>query len=146
MVLAAGPLGLAAGALVLTRVLGPRSRMRLLIPFALLSVAALIPVLAVNALPAVLLLLVVAGFGSAFASPLNALFVRAVPSEYRGRAFGVAQSGVQAIQGLAMLAAGLAATTFAPGTVVGWCGIIGTVAVIGLSLALWPRDDFHRGL
>src|SRR5205823_238710 len=67
MVLAAGPLGLAAGALVLTRVLGPRSRMRLLIPFALLSVAALIPVLAVNALPAVLLLLVVAGFGSAFA-------------------------------------------------------------------------------
>jgi MFS family permease len=145
MVLAAGPLGLAAGATVLTRLLGPRRRMRLLVPFAVLSVVALIPTLVVTTLPWVLVLLFVAGFGSAFASPLNALFVRAVPAEYRGRAFGVAQSGVQALQGLAMLGAGLAASAFAANIVVGWFGIVGTLFVIGLSWLLWPRDDFHRG-
>ena len=145
MILASGPLGVAIGALVLTRALGPKARMRLLIPFAVLSVVALVPAAVVDSLPAVLLLLFLAGFGSAFATPLNALFVRAVPAEYRGRAFGVAQSGVQAIQGLAMLAAGGAAVVFAPGAVVGWCGIIGTVAVVGVAWALWPRDDFHRG-
>jgi MFS family permease len=145
MILATGPLGVAVGALVLTRVVGPRARMRLLIPFAVLSVAALVPALALHALAPVLLLLFMAGFGSAFAAPLNALFVRAVPAEFRGRAFGVAQSGVQALQGMAMLAAGGAAVVFAPGAVVGWCGIIGTVAVVVLALAFWPRDDFHRG-
>jgi MFS family permease len=145
MILASGPLGLAVGSLVVTRVLGPRTRMRLLIPFAVLSVLALVPAVWLDSLPAVLLLLFLAGFGSAFHAPLNALFVRAVPAAYRGRAFGVAQSGVQAIQGLAMLAAGGAAVFFAPGLVIGWCGIIGTVAVVGLAWAFWPRDDFHRG-
>jgi len=146
MILAAGPLGIAIGAPVLTRALGPKTRMRLLIPFAVLSVSALVPALMADSLPAVLLLLFLAGFGSAFATPLNALFVRAVPTEYRGRAFGVAQSGVQALQGLAMLGAGVAASLkLSPGAVVGWCGIIGTVAVVTLAWAFWPRDDFHRG-
>jgi len=145
MLLAAAPLGIAFGAPALTRMLGPRTRMRLVVPFAIVSVVALVPMLLVHALPGVLLLLFVAGFGSAFASPLNALFVRAVPAEYRGRAFGVAQSGVQAIQGLAMLAAGAATLAFAPGTVIGWGGIIGTVVMVVLGVTLWPRDDFHRG-
>jgi MFS family permease len=145
MILAAGPLGITIGAFLLTRVMAPTLRMRLLIPFALLSVVALIPALVVRTLPGVLLLLFLAGLGSAFNSPLNALFVRAVPAEYRGRAFGVAMSGVQAIQGLAMLVAGLVASVLGASLTVGWCGIIGTIAVAVIAWALWPRNDFHRG-
>lgn len=145
VILATGPLGIAFGALVLTRAMSPKTRMRVLIPFAVVSVLALVPALLVHSLVLVLVLVFLAGFGSAFASPLNALFVRAVPAEYRGRAFGVAQSGVQAIQGLAMVAAGVAATQLSPGVVVGWCGILGTVAVVSLAWAFWPRDDLHRG-
>jgi MFS family permease len=145
MILAAGPLGITVGAFLLTRVLAPAVRMRLLIPFALLSVLALVPALMVRTLPGVLLLLFLAGLGSAFNAPLNALFVRAVPAEYRGRAFGVAMSGVQAIQGVAMLAAGLVAGVLGAGRTVGWCGIIGTVAVTIIAWKLWPRNDFHRG-
>src|SRR5262249_13548047 len=96
VILASGPLGIAIGAFVVTRRLPPRVRMRLIVPFGVLSVAPLVLALLANSLAPVLLLLFAAGFGSAFASPLNALFVRAVPAEYRGRAFGVAQSGVQA--------------------------------------------------
>src|SRR5262249_35553784 len=53
MILAAGPLGITVGAFVLTRVVAPTLRMRLLIPFALLSVVALVPVLFVRTLPGV---------------------------------------------------------------------------------------------
>jgi MFS family permease len=145
VILAAGPLGLATGSFVLTRLMRPALRMRLLMPFAMLAVLSLIPTLLVRNLAGVVVLLFLAGAGCAFALPLNSLFVRAVPTEYRGRAFGVAQSGVQALQGLAMLLAGVAATGYSPGTVVGWSGILGAVVVGSLAWFLWPRDDFHRG-
>jgi MFS family permease len=145
VLLASAPLGIAIGSFVLTRAVRPTTRMRLLIPFSIMSTVALIPTLFVHALGGVVVLIFLAGVGSAFSLPLNALFVRAVPAEYRGRAFGVAQSGVQAVQGLSMLAAGAVAIAFSPGTVVGWCGILGTITVASVAWLLWPRDNFHRG-
>ncbi|HSV64725.1 MAG TPA: MFS transporter [Mycobacteriales bacterium] len=147
MLLAAGPLGLALGAFLLARWVSPERRMRLIVPFAMLSMIALIPVVAVRSTGVVLVLIFLAGLGSGFSAPLNALFVRAVPAEFRGRAFGVAQAGVQALQGAAMLGAGLVVDRagVGAGTVVGWCGIVGTVVVAGAAVLLWPRDDFHRG-
>jgi MFS family permease len=146
LLLAAGPFGLAAGAVVLTRVLSPRRRMRALVPCAVVSVVALVPALAVHHTVSVVTMLVVAGFGSAFSVPLNALFVRAAPSAFRGRAFGVAQAGVQVTQGLGILAAGLGAQiTGSPALVVAASGILGTIAVVAVVAMIWPRDAFHRG-
>jgi MFS family permease len=145
VILATAPLGIALGSFALTRLAPPPLRMRLLVPFAILGPLALVPALFVHTLPGVLVLLFVAGVGSAFTIPLNSLFVRAVPAEYRGRAFGVAESGVQALQGIAMLAAGIAAGWLSAGTVVGWCGLFGTVVVAALAWMFWPRDDLHRG-
>ena len=54
-------------------------------------------------------LLFVSGLGSSWVIPLNVSFVQAVPSAYRGRAFGVAVSGLYGVQGIGALAAGLAA-------------------------------------
>lgn len=144
-ILAAGPLGQVLGLTVISRLVTPRTRMRLIMPFALLSSVALTPVALVGSSAATLLLIACAGFGSAFSAPLNALFVRAVPAEFRGRAFGVAQAGVQVAQGSAMLLAGVAASWSHPAAAVAGSGMIGTAAVALVLWSMWPRDDFHRG-
>ncbi|MGQ4819068.1 hypothetical protein ACQ1ZK_18395, partial [Enterococcus faecium] len=90
-------------------------RERLVVPLVLLS---LIPVLVgglvaavtgPGALPFWVLvgMLFFSGLGAAWSIPLNVAFVQAVPSAYRGRAFGVAASGLAGVQSLAALAAGL---------------------------------------
>jgi MFS family permease len=141
VLLAIGPLGQVLGIFVLGR-MNPRSRMRILLPMAVLSVAALIPVLAADALPAVLACIGIAGVGSAFQQPLNTLFGRAVPDEYRGRAFGLVMSGLALSYAITMLTAGAVAGNPHIGerVVVGTFGAIGTAAVLALT-KLWPRDD-----
>ncbi len=62
--------------------------------------------------------------------PLNVSFVQAVPSAYRGRAFGVAVSGLYGVQGIGALAAGLAAEGVAPSGVMALCGGLGLLAVV----------------
>ena len=52
-------------------------------------------------------LLFVSGLGASWLIPLNVSFVQAVPAAYRGRAFGVAVSGLYGVQALGALAAGL---------------------------------------
>ncbi|MFG1882560.1 hypothetical protein [Micromonospora sp. NPDC049102] len=71
------------------------------------------------------MLLTLAGAASAFAVPLNALFGRAVPVVYRGRAFGVAITGLSGLQGTAMVLAGLAADRWPATTVIGFSGVSG---------------------
>ena len=76
-------------------------------------------------------LLVVAGAGASFIVPLNAIFVRRVTPDFRGRAMGVAASGLLVGQGLGFLVAGGAVQVgLAPATVVGLGGLLGTVAVL----------------
>jgi predicted MFS family arabinose efflux permease len=136
LLLAAPALGFVAGALLLTRLVAPARRDRLLVPFAVLSTAALVPMWWSPDLPAALVLLTVAGAGAAFAAPLNAVFVRRVDPGYRGRAMGVAQSALLAGQGLAFLAAGAAVQAgLAPATVIALAGTAGTVVVLAGSAA-----------
>lgn len=141
LLLAAAPLGETVGIFVLSRLLPPPVRMRLILPMAVLSTAALIPILAITSLPGVLLLLVLAGFGGGFSAPLNALFGRAVPAAYRARAFGLAGAGVSLSYGITMLSAGALADVpgLADRTIVGCSGIVGTVLVLALART-WPRE------
>ena len=70
----------------------------------------------------VALLAAVCGFAVAGLLPVaNGLFVQALPDGYRARAFGVMATGVQVIQGGAVLVTGLLAERFAIPLVVG-CG------------------------
>ncbi len=138
LILAAAPLGVTAGGLVLTRWCPPARRLRLIMPLALLSCVVLLPILAVPPLWALLTLLVFAGVGSSFNIPLAPIFGRSVPAEFRGRAFGVAVAGVNAAQGLAIVAAGLAAERLAPTAVIASSGLLGVVSVLGLG-AIWPH-------
>ncbi|AEV83011.1 major facilitator superfamily protein [Actinoplanes sp. SE50] len=108
-----------------------------MVPLAVLSTTALLPVAAHPPRPVVLALLFVSGLAGAFSVPLNSLFGRAVPAAYRARAFGVAMSGLCGIQGLAMLAAGAAAESLRPSLVVGTAGLAATVAILAVLLT-WP--------
>jgi hypothetical protein len=137
--LAAAPIGVITGSLVLARLCPPGTRIRLLVPFALLSCAALVPMLWLRSMPVTVTLLLTAGFGSAFAVVLNAMFVRAVPAAYRGRAIGVAVAGGYSAQGIATIIAGALAERFQPGTVIGLSGVAGTVCMAAVA-AFWPSE------
>ncbi|GAB2930955.1 MFS transporter [Micromonospora polyrhachis] len=138
LLLAAAPLGMAVGGVAITRLCPPPVRPRLVLPLAALSGAVLVAVWSAPPLWAVLGLLLLAGASSSFAVPLNALFGRAVPAEYRARAFGIAITGLSGFQGLAMLLAGLAAERWRATTVIGTAGLLGAIAVLA-SVPLWPR-------
>jgi len=150
ILLGANPLGVTIGGLVLARLVAPRRREQLIPALVGLS---LTPVLLAGlvatfagpgAMPfgVVVALLFVSGLGATWLIPLNAAFVQAVPSAYRGRAFGVAVSDLYGVQGLGALGAGLAAEGMAPSGVVVLSGALGLAAVV-LPLLGFVRTQGH---
>jgi MFS family permease len=133
---AASPAGLVAGALVVGR-MGQATRLRLIRPMA---AAAFVPLLATVVHPPIwgaVLLWALSGMGMGFQIQANATFMVAVPTEARGRAFGLAQSGIQALQGLSLAGAGALALLLPPHQVVAIAGVGGRVAG-GLIAVRWP--------
>lgn len=143
VLLAAQPLGMTVGGLVLARLLGTARSDRLMPLLVGLSLAPVLlaGLVAMSAGPGrvayalVVGLMFVSGLGASWSIPLNVAFVQAVPPAFRGRAFGVAVSGLYGIQGVGALAAGLAAEGLAPSAVVALAGGIGLVAVVPPLLA-----------
>ena len=149
VLLAANPAGVVIGGLLLGRLVTPGRRERLVVPLVLLSLAPLLAGGIVVALAGaswpsfttLLALLFVSGLGSAWLIPLNIAFVQATPAAYRGRAFGVAVSGLYGVQGIGALAAGLAAEGMAPSGVLALCGGIGMIAVAPALIAYRRTHD-----
>jgi MFS family permease len=150
ILLAANPLGVALGGLVIARLVPPTRREGLVAPLVVLSLA---PILAgglvaflagPGTLPFAVLvaMLFVSGLGASWLIPLNVSFVQAVPSAYRGRAFGVAVSGLYGVQGIGALAAGLAAEGMPPSGVVALSGGLGLIAVAP-ALVAYRRTQGH---
>jgi MFS family permease len=150
VLLAANPLGVTIGGLVLARLVRPDVRERLMTPLVVLS---LLPLLIGGVLAAtfgggtwsfaVLVgLLFLSGLGASWVIPLNVAFVQAVPTAFRGRAFGVAVSGLYGVQGIGALAAGAAAEGVAPTGVMALCGGLGLLAVVPPLFGYW-RTQGH---
>ena len=143
VLLAANPLGVTIGGLVLARLVPPDRRERLVVPLVALSLAPLLAagliavVTGPGTLPFVVVvgLLFVSGLGASWLIPLNVSFVRAVPSAYRGRAFGVAVSGLYGVQALGALGAGLGAEGVSASAVLALSGGLGLLAVTPALLA-----------
>jgi Transmembrane secretion effector len=146
MLLAANPLGVIVGALVVGRFVRPARREQLMAPLVLLSLlplgAAGVVAMAVRpgavGLAAVLGLTFLSGVGAAWAIPLNVSFVQAVPAALRGRAFGVAVSGLYGVQGLGVLMAGALAEGLSPG------GVLTVACALGLLVVVGPLFAFRR--
>ncbi|TKJ18725.1 MFS transporter [Blastococcus sp. CCUG 61487] len=138
VLLAATPSGVVVGGLLLGRFVPAARRERLVVPLILLSLAPLLAGGLVVALTdagatsfgVLLALLFLSGLGATWFIPLNIAFVQATPPAYRGRAFGVAVSGLYGVQGLGALAAGLAAEGILPSGVLMLCGAVGMIAVV----------------
>lgn len=137
LLLASAPTGMALGGMAISRLCPPDRRPVLIVPLATLSTAAVVAIWLHPPLWTVMLLLVVAGAASSFAIPLNSMFGREVPTEYRARAFGVAITGLSGWQGLAMVVAGMAGGRFSATTVIGASGLLGTLAMLAVG-RLWP--------
>src|SRR5439155_26786555 len=97
---AALPLGMVVGALFITRVVPPDAQPRLMPPLAIATPG----VLALTAFDpgntVAWLLWFTGGCLAAMQIVANRVFVAAVPREFRGRAFGIAVSGIATAQGV----------------------------------------------
>ncbi|MDQ6688788.1 MAG: MFS transporter [Actinomycetota bacterium] len=138
LLLAANPVGNVLSGLPAAR-WSQRSPDRLLAPLAYLVVLPLALCAPDPPAPVVLGLVAVSGTGMTVSLLARTIFVAHVPEHVRGRAFGVAGTGIIVGQGLAVAFAGGAASLLAPSTVVGWSGLIGATATLLLLTATRPR-------
>jgi MFS family permease len=140
--MAAMPAGMVVGAFVLSRIATPSTRMRMMGWLAILSCIPLIGSAAEPPLWCVLLLWAVAGLGGAYQVAAAAAFVQALRPATRARAFGVAQSGLYAVQGLGILAGGAVAQAVGAPLAVGLAGLAGLTAATMLAVN-WSRRRGH---
>jgi MFS family permease len=136
LVFAANPFGTAVGAYLFGRRLDPGKRRRLMSPLAIGSCAVLVLCWLHPGLAASLAIFTVSGMCAAYQVAANAAFVARVPAERRGQAFGLANGGMQVLQGAWFIAVGAAAQQFGPDPVVAASGVLGAIAAVVLSLTL----------
>jgi MFS family permease len=134
LLMAAIPVGTVISALVLGRLVRPSGRLRMMGGLAILSCAPLIGCAAKPPLGVVLALWMLSGLGSGYQLAAAAAFVQSVPDAGRALAFGLAQSGLLAAQGLSILIGGAAAEIIGPAPVVAIAGAVGLGAAILLTL------------
>jgi MFS family permease len=138
VIMIANPLGYLVAGLLIGRLMPPETRRRLIRPFAVLAPVVLIPSLLSPSAIVIALMAGLCGVCLAGMTPAaNGLFVQLLPSDYRARAFGVMQTGLQVLQG-----AGVLASHYSLPLVVGAWSIFGAVLVLAVS-SLWPsRGEF----
>jgi MFS family permease len=140
-IMIANPVGYVIGGLIVGRLFSPSSRQRVIPVFAVAVPASLVPALIGPPIAGVVAISLLCGFAAAgLLPPANGLFVQALPNAYRARAFGVMKSGLQVLQGLAVLVTGLLSERFPlPGVVGVWatCGL----GIMALAVLLWPDQQ-----
>ena len=142
LVLASGPAGAMVGTLVFSRLVDPKRRLRLMGPLAIVACGLLSFCFVAPPLAASMIIFAAATSCSAYQLAANAAFVAAVPSSWRGRAFGLANAGINVGQRLWLAAAGAAASAVSPAVVIGASGVIGAVVAATLTVT-WRRLPAH---
>lgn len=141
VLMAADPAGSVLGAVLFTRLVPAERRERLIAP---LAAGAALPLAVAPLLPGLWTSVVLWALSGACATAclvqVQSGFVRATPSAVRGRAVGVAASGLIAAQGLAILAGGLIAEHSSPPIALSACGLAGLLLAGGV-LLLGRRAD-----
>ncbi|MFI5659815.1 MFS transporter [Streptomyces sp. NPDC051684] len=120
---------LAAGSL-----LSPSARSRIALPLASATLLPLIGYALKPGLAWAVVILLLAGAGSAYTLGLDRWFVDAVPEELRGRAMALHSAGLMTIQGVGAALAGAAAEFLDVSTVVAGAGLVGGLCCAALAL------------
>jgi hypothetical protein len=141
VIMGAVPLGLVLGSLVVSRMVPPSARRRLLRPLAFATPLALVPAVLDPPTMVVAGLALMSGFAMGALVPVaNTEFVQALPNAYRARAFGVVSAGLQLLQGAAVLATGALALRIDLPSVVGVWSLVGVLLMIVL-VSTWPAPQ-----
>lgn len=144
LLMAADPLGSVLGAWLFVRFVPAHRRPGLV---GVIAVAAGIPLLFVGLRPGVIVTIILWSLSgmlsTAYLVQAQASFVRATPEQIRGRAVGVAASGIVAGQGVAMLGGGLLADLLGPSVAIAVSGAVGIVLATAGAVA-WRRADAER--
>nr|WP_236656009.1 MFS transporter [Streptacidiphilus jiangxiensis] len=138
LLMAALPVGMLAGDLVVGRLLAPRTRERLVVPLTALMGLAVLGFVAEPGQNVAALLLVIAGASFAYQLGLQRPFLESLPEELHGQAFGLLGSGIMTLQGVmpVLLGAVAGAAGVATGSAMGLAGALTLVT------AVWVRT-FH---
>jgi predicted MFS family arabinose efflux permease len=131
--------GHVAGAVAVGRLMTDQQRRAAMWPMALLGTVPLIACLAQPGLAATVVLFVLAGVGSSFQISANTAFALAVPNEVRGRAFGLAMTGMYAVQTVAVVAAGAAASMWPASSVVAGVAVLSAAVILALRPVVVPQ-------
>ncbi|GAA3431271.1 MFS transporter [Kutzneria kofuensis] len=127
--------GAVAGMLVLAR-LSAAAQLRALPLLAVGSCLPLVVCVVDPAAPIVVLLFVLSGFASGYQVTASTTFMRSVPDDRRGQAFGLAVTALKVSQGVGVGLAGVVAEQLSPHGTVAVAGVVGVAAAVGVGL-LW---------
>jgi len=138
VLMAAVPLGTVLGGALVGRFMTQSAQLRCMGWLAMTSCAPLIMNAWNPPLWAVLSLWLVAGAGGSFQLIAIPAFTKGLAPQKRARAFGVAQSGLYAVQGIGILAGGAMAVVVGAPVAVGMAGLTGLGAAAVLATS-WTR-------
>lgn len=135
---------LVIGAYLMVRLFQGEARLRLLGPLAVLTLVPLIGYAGGPGLGGVLALLALSGFFAAYQITASATFMQLVPDAQRGQAYGIARSGLIAVQGLGVLLAGVVAElTGSVTTTIALSGVFGLLAAVAAAIS-WHRANARQ--
>ena len=135
LVFAAGPFGTMTGAIAFSRFVPPERRQSWLGPLAIAACGVLALFAFRPGIVGCLVILAVSGACASYQLAANSAFVAAVPPERRGQAFGLANGGMQAFQGLWIVLAGALAPLLSTPVVIALSGAIGAITAAALAIA-----------
>jgi MFS family permease len=138
LLMSAMPTGMALGAFAYSRFVRPDNRLRFMGWMAMLACAPLLGAGLRPPLWVVIILWALSGVGCAYQVAANAAFVAAVPPSGRGQAFGLAQSGILASQGIGILVGGALAQVLGPEPVIALAGAAGLSVATMLAMS-WTQ-------
>jgi predicted MFS family arabinose efflux permease len=133
LLIAAAQLGAAVTTPLLTKKIGPLTRLAWMGPMAVLSCAVLVATVLRPDLVVSMALFALSNSFAMYQVAANTAFVERIPNEQRGQAFGLANAGLIVGQGAAFALAGAAAEVVPPSTVVAVSGGIGALVAVGLA-------------
>jgi MFS family permease len=138
LLMAAMPLGTVIGVMLLSRFVAQDTRVRMMGWLAMGACAPLIGCAWNPPLWTVLTLLAIAGMGGSFQMAAVPAFVQHLAPSTRGSAFGVAQSGLYAVQGLGIAIGGAVAESIGAPMAVSLAGLIGLTTATALAVS-WTQ-------